>query len=478
MHVEIFKIAIRYSQFLVFFFVVSNFAGCESSEQPRTRLDFWAIGSEVEKIGELFDEFRRENPDIDLRVQQIPWLAAHEKLLTAFAGDATPDVCQLGNTWIPEFGTLGALEPLDSYIQRLKVHRSAKIIFPGLWKTNEVDSHVYGIPWYADTRLLFYRKDMLAKAGWTKPPRTWTEWLAAMRDVKRKVNPNGYAILMPTNEWEHLTILGLQTGSQMLRDDGRFANFNTPEFRRAFEFYAPLFDEGFAPPVTNTQIANYWEEFGRGYFAMYITGPWNIGEFRRRLPANLQNEWATAPLPRAGRREVQYFAGGRQRTGDFQAVAAQRGGVAADRVSFAPGAIGAVLPVDGQSAAARIGLEIGPDCGGCAGCGFSRTASACGAVAASAGMGANHQTQIIRAGQAVVAQQKTVDEAVSDLDRQVDELLEKRRWMIGSTRSPAELRCSLCGLSHQLCGRASCFSRRRCSCSACSFLCRLLPRCC
>ena len=170
MHVDICRVASRCSRFLIFLLVVSSFAGCGSKEQSRTRLDFWAIGSEVEKIGEIFDEFRLENPDIELRVQQIPWLAAHEKLLTAFAGDATPDVCQLGNTWIPEFGALGALEPLDSYIQRSNVV-DPKDYFPGLWKTNEVEGHVYGIAWYADTRLLFYRKDMLAKAGWTKAPR-------------------------------------------------------------------------------------------------------------------------------------------------------------------------------------------------------------------------------------------------------------------------------------------------------------------
>ena len=35
----------------------------------------------------------------------------------------------------------------------------------------------------------------------------------------------------------------------------------------------------------------------RGYFAAYITGPWNLGEFRRRLPQHLQGQWTTAPLP-------------------------------------------------------------------------------------------------------------------------------------------------------------------------------------
>ncbi len=38
-------------------------------------------------------------------------------------------------------------------------------------------------------------------------------------------------------------------------------------------------------------------EFARGYFAFYISGPWNIGEFQRRLPASLQTSWMTAPMP-------------------------------------------------------------------------------------------------------------------------------------------------------------------------------------
>jgi multiple sugar transport system substrate-binding protein len=428
MYVEIFKPAIRCLQLLVVFFVVSSFFGCGSPEQARTRLDFWAIGSEVEKIGEMLDEFRRENPDIELRVQQIPWLAAHEKLLTAFAGDATPDVCQLGNTWIPEFGTLGALEPLDSYI------RSSKSIdpsdyFPGLWKTNEVNSQVFGIPWYADTRLLFYRKDMLAKAGWSSPPRTWDEWLTAMRDVKRKVNPSGYAILMPTNEWEHLTILGLQTGTSMLRDGDRFANFDSTEFRRALEFYARLFEEGLAPPVTNTQISNYWEEFGRGYFAMYITGPWNIGEFRRRLPENLQNEWATAPLPRPQGAEFGFSQAGGSGLAIFKQSDHKEAAWRLIEFLSRPKQLARFYQLTGNLPPRESAWKLGR-------------------IDEDAPVAAFHEqlkhvvplprvpeweqitTHIIRAGQAVIAKQKTVAEAVSDLDRQVNELLDKRRWMV------------------------------------------------
>ena len=60
--------------------------------KKRLTLDFWAFGREGEAVLALVDEFEAQNPDIQVRVQQIPWSAAHEKLLTAYAGDSMPDV--------------------------------------------------------------------------------------------------------------------------------------------------------------------------------------------------------------------------------------------------------------------------------------------------------------------------------------------------------------------------------------------------
>ena len=112
-----------------------------------------------------FRDLKDANPDIHVRLQMIPWTAAHEKVLTAYAGDSTPDLCQWGNTWIPEMHLLEAIEPLDSRVSVSKViHRGG--YFPGIWETNRIDSVLYGIPWYVDTRVLFYRKDLLARAGY------------------------------------------------------------------------------------------------------------------------------------------------------------------------------------------------------------------------------------------------------------------------------------------------------------------------
>src|SRR5207244_11212513 len=110
-------------------------------------------------------EFERRT-GIAVDVQQIPWTAAHEKLLTAYVGDATPDVAQMGNTWVPEFHAVGALEPLTSRLVHSSIEQ--RNYFPGIWATNEVDGVAYGVPWYVDTRVLFYRTDLVPK-----PPRTW-----------------------------------------------------------------------------------------------------------------------------------------------------------------------------------------------------------------------------------------------------------------------------------------------------------------
>ena len=138
---------------------------------------------------------------------------------------------------------------------------------------------------------------MLARAGYDSIPATWDGWRAAMEAVERRVGPDHYAIFLPLNEWQPQVMFGLQAGSPLLADDATRGAFAGPQFRRAFAFYCGLFRDGLAPPVANNEIANVYQEFARGYFAMYITGPWNLGEFARRLPPELQDAWTTAPLP-------------------------------------------------------------------------------------------------------------------------------------------------------------------------------------
>jgi multiple sugar transport system substrate-binding protein len=273
--------------------VLLALAACGRDRSEPVR--FWAMGREAEVVAELLPEFERET-GITVEIQQIPWTAAHEKLLTAFAADQLPDVCQLGNTWIPEFAALGVLEPLQPFVDASAVIDPGDY-FPGIWDTAVIDGELVGIPWYVDTRLLYYRKDLLREAGVEQPPRTWAEWERAMAAIKRQAGPDRYAILMPVNEFEQLLSFGLQQDDPLLRDHEGRGNFQSPGFRRALGFYANMFEQGWAPKMSETQISNVWDEFFNGYYAFYLSGPWNIREFRKRQPDALRDQWGTMALP-------------------------------------------------------------------------------------------------------------------------------------------------------------------------------------
>jgi multiple sugar transport system substrate-binding protein len=271
---------------------------CGPTNDQRTTIRFWGLGNEGEMVRGLIPEFERTHPNIRVIVQQIPWTAAHEKLLTAFAGESTPDVSQLGNTWLAEFNVLNALEPLDAFVEKSNVIQRNDY-FDGVYQTNVIDSVLVGIPWYVDTRVLFYRRDLLRDAGVSSAPATWNDVLRVCETLKRRASERGvrqFPFFLPTNEWVPSVILGMQAGGSFLRDNDTRGNFSGPEFRRAFEMLSTFYRNEYSPSGQSL-ITNMYNSFADGMITMYISGPWNIGEFSRRMPADRQEAWMTAPLP-------------------------------------------------------------------------------------------------------------------------------------------------------------------------------------
>jgi multiple sugar transport system substrate-binding protein len=256
-------------------------------------LTFWALGAEGEHVQKIVKKFEEKNPDVKVKVQQIPWTAAHEKLLTAFAGNSLPDICQLGNTWIPEFTLIGALEPLDKYVTSSNIVKKGNF-FEGVWETNVYDSKVMGIPWYVDTRVLFYRTDILKSVGFDNAPKTWDEMLEVCNRIKREKGK--YGIFLPTNEWQPLILFALEAGAKLLKNSDSQANFNDENFLTALEFLRKFYRLSYSPSSW-LEVQNVYQGFAEGYVSMYITGPWNIGEFKRRLPKEVQDKWMTSPMP-------------------------------------------------------------------------------------------------------------------------------------------------------------------------------------
>jgi len=268
----------------------SGLAGCGRRDDGITRLSFWAMGNEATNVPQILPEFERLNPDIRVVVQALPWTAAHQKLLTAYAGDSLPDLSQVGNTWVAEMAAIGAISPTPAFAADLLTDQ-----FPAVLETNRINGRVVGTPWYVDTRLIYYRSDLLARAGYGAVPQTWDGWKTAMHAVKRAAGPGTYAVLLPVNEFEQLLTFGLQGEEPLLRERDTRGNFSSASFIAALEFYKSLFDEGLAPVASSTQISNVWTEFERGWFSFYFSGPWTIGDFRNRLKPTTR--WMTSGVP-------------------------------------------------------------------------------------------------------------------------------------------------------------------------------------
>jgi len=267
---------------------------CQKSGGDKITLDFWAMGVEGENIQSLLPAFLEQNPDLAVRVQAIPWSAAHDLLLTAFAGGSSPDVCQLGNTWIPEFQAIGAIQPLDDFLASGGVREQD--YFAGIWQTNVIKERLYGIPWYVDTRLLFCRRDLFKEAGFAGPPATWDEWLALSRRLSHP-QKSRYAIFLSTifNDWQVPVILILENNGRLLRDNDCYGAFDEPATLDALRFYVNFFEEKLAVFQVG-EVANIFQGFSEGVFSMMITGPWNVNEIRKRLP-QFADRWTTAPMP-------------------------------------------------------------------------------------------------------------------------------------------------------------------------------------
>jgi multiple sugar transport system substrate-binding protein len=409
-------------------------AGCgdEASDNRRV-VRFWAMGYEGEVVAQLLPEFERRHPDIRVELQQQPWTAAHEKLLTAFAGDSLPDVCALGNTWVPEFAALGALQPLDARVAASPDVAPADW-FPGPWATGVVAGQLYGLPWYTETRTPYVRRDLLAKAGFPEPPRDWAQWRLAMAAIKREVGPKRYAILLPLNEFEPLLNLAIQQPEPLLREGGTLGNFRSAGYKRSLAFYKEMFDKGWAPAVSANAISNVWDEFGNGYYSFYISGPWNLAEFRKRLPPSMEGKWGTMPLPGpdgpgasvAGGTTLVLFKGARDSDAAWELVRylserdsqvklhALAGDLPPRRSAWDVPELASdpnALVFRDQLERARPAPQV-PE--------WERIA-----------------TEIRLVAEQMVGGRLTVDQAAAETDRRADAILEKRRWMMQHAKAAA-----------------------------------------
>jgi multiple sugar transport system substrate-binding protein len=239
-----------------------------SSGAAKGTITVWAMGAEGEKLPALAKEFEAANPGVKVQVTAIPWDAAHDKFTTAITANKTPDVAMVGTTWMGEFAGMDALDPTPGSIDK-------SVFFEGAQKTTEVDGTSYGVPWYVETRLVYYRTDLAEKAGITTPPTDWDGLKDMAKAMQDKAGAK-YGIGLQaggTGSWQSVMPFAWSAGADLTKDGGKAYNFDSPEVLKATEYYQSFFTDGIsdkAAPATPTTEP----DFASGKVPMFISGPW------------------------------------------------------------------------------------------------------------------------------------------------------------------------------------------------------------
>ncbi|WP_235907361.1 sugar ABC transporter substrate-binding protein [Niallia circulans] len=267
-------------------------AGCsqKSSSSDSDVLTVWGMGDEVKQLPKMAEEFTKET-GIEVKIQSIPWASAHDKLLTAVASKKGPDVLQMGTTWMPEFQAAGALADMGEYMNKYP-NLKPDNFFEGSVETTQFNSKYYGVPWAAETRVLFYRTDILEAVGYKESPKTWEE----LKDAAKKLSERGenmYGLNVDAKEQTLGFMFARQNGSNLV-SDGK-PQFNEKAFTEAVSYLNDFIQKGYAPKEDlGMDVSQTFS--GDAIVPMFISGPWMVKAVNDTVQG-IEGKWATAVLP-------------------------------------------------------------------------------------------------------------------------------------------------------------------------------------
>jgi multiple sugar transport system substrate-binding protein len=265
-------------------------AGSISSGKATGTLTVWAMGGEGDKLPALAKEFEAANPGVKINVTGIPFDDAHDKLATAITAAKTPDISQIGTTWMGEFATQ-ALDPTPASIDK-------SAFFEGAQKTTEVGGTSYGVPWYVETRLVYYRKDLAAKAGITTLPTDWAGLKAMAKAMQTKAGAKWGIDLQAGGQgsWQTILPFAWSNGAEVATADQKKYTFDTPQTAEAAKYYQSYFTDKIA--AKELPKDSRAPSFVNGSVPMFISGPWEMGGIDKLGGPSFKDKYGVMMMPK------------------------------------------------------------------------------------------------------------------------------------------------------------------------------------
>lgn len=279
-------------------------AGAIDDAPATGEITIWAMGEEGENLGDFADAFIEDNPDASVTVTTIPWADVMTKYQTAVAAGTVPDAIMIGSSLLPSMVAAGGLAPVpDGVVDTSTLNETAA-------ESVEVEGTAYAVPWYVETRVLYYRSD-LAEAAGLSAPTSWDDLTAFAKGFTAEGAT--YGIQLPMGDAEDSTQVVLpfyaQAGGEVLSDAGDAYAWDQDTLADALEYYASFFTDGLAPisGYGDSQTASFVD----GSNPAFISGPWMVSVLADMKDADwVADNVATVPVPAGSANNDSYLGGG------------------------------------------------------------------------------------------------------------------------------------------------------------------------
>jgi sorbitol/mannitol transport system substrate-binding protein len=223
------------------------------------------------RMQKLSSEFTKANPDITLNWVTLEENALREKVTTDIATKAGQfDVLTIGTYEVPIWAKKGWLVSLDKLGDNYDVNDLIKPIRDGLTS----DGKLYAAPFYGESSMIMYRKDLFEKAGLTMPEHpTWDFIGEAARKITDKAGETYGVCLRGKAGWgENMAFLTATANSFGARwfDENWKPQFDQPEWKNTLEYYVSLMKESGPPGASSNGFNENLALFNSGKCGMWI----------------------------------------------------------------------------------------------------------------------------------------------------------------------------------------------------------------
>ena len=236
--------------------------GTACAPPPREGITFLTMKPDQREVWEeAFERFRAAHPDIPLHVEIAPRSSTqyHDLLSQKLKNrDPSVDVFMMDVTWPPEFASAGWARPLDDWFPP----EDRADYLPGPLEANTFLGRIYGVPSRIDAGMLYYRRDLLDRYGFSAP-QTWPELVEQAETIlaaERVRQPSLVGYSTQFKQYEGLVCNLLEyfwgNGGNVLDEQGRVV-LDSPENIAALQFVCDMISKD---KITPPGIKTYKED--------------------------------------------------------------------------------------------------------------------------------------------------------------------------------------------------------------------------